>query len=315
MVEIVGKLQAFRYLQIDEQVARFLYILAHHVKNRVAKFQFRRSGETISKHFNNVVNAIIGLEKELFKKPEPVSETSTDERWKWFKRCLGAIDGTHIIVHVPEKDKPRYRNRKVEITTNVLAACTPDMQFIYVLPSWEGSAADGRILRSAMLRENGLQVAKGNYYLVDVGYTNGEGFLAPFRGQRYHLNTWLNGHRPEKTKEYFNMKHSATRNVIERCFGVLKKRWAILRSPSFYPIRTQTKIILACCLLHNFIRKELPYDPLNDDEVIDTNNDDDDADLGSQVEHITTIGKSNEWTSFRENMATSMFNSWRFRHN
>ncbi|XP_023740413.1 protein ALP1-like isoform X1 [Lactuca sativa] len=223
MVEIDGKLKASRYLQVDEQVAIFLYVLAHHVKNRVAKFQFRRSGETISKHFNNVLNVVIRLEKELFKKPEPISETSTDERWKWFKGCLGAIDGTHISVHVSEADKPRHRNRKGEITMNVLAACTPDMQFIYVLPGWEGSAADGRILRSAMLQENGLQVSKGNYYLVDVGYTNGERFLARFRGQRYHLNTWLNGHRPKKAEEYFNMKHSAARNVIERCFGVLKK--------------------------------------------------------------------------------------------
>ncbi|KAL4590011.1 hypothetical protein LXL04_002929 [Taraxacum kok-saghyz] len=161
MLEIDGKLKASRYLQIDEQVAIFLHVLAHHVKNRVVKFQFRRSGETVSKHFNNVVNAVIRLERKLFKKPEPISETSTDERWKWFKGCLGAIDVTHISVHVSEKDIPRYRNRKGEITTNVLAACTPDMQFIYVLPGWEGSAADGRILRSAMLRENGLQVSKG----------------------------------------------------------------------------------------------------------------------------------------------------------
>ena len=27
----------------------------------------------------------------------------------------------------------------------------------------------------------------GYYYLVDACYTNYEGFLAPFRGQRYHL--------------------------------------------------------------------------------------------------------------------------------
>ncbi|KAC9255295.1 hypothetical protein E3N88_46124 [Mikania micrantha] len=108
-----------------------------------------------------------------------------------------------------------------------------------------------------------------------------KGFLAPFRGQRYHLNTWLNGQIPEKPEEYFNMKHSEARNVIERCFGVLKKRWAILRSPSFYPIRTQNKIILACCLMHNFIRREMTYDPLDDDEFIDTNNDADDEYVGS----------------------------------
>ncbi|KAK1441000.1 hypothetical protein QVD17_06836 [Tagetes erecta] len=314
MLESNGNLKASKYVQVDEQVAIFLYVLAHHVKNRVAKFLFHRSGETISKHFNNVLNFVIRLQNELFEKPEPISDASTDERWKWFKGCFGAIDGTHINVQVPEEDKPRYRNRKGEITTNVLAACTPDMQFIYVLPGWEGSAADGRIIRSAMIRENGLQVPKGNYYLVDVGYTNGEGFLAPFRGQRYHLNTWLNGRKPEKPEEYFNMKHSAARNVIERCFGVLKKRWAILRSPSFYPTRTQNKIILACCLMHNFIRREMAYDPLDDEEFIDTNNDADDEDLGSHVEHITTIGTSNEWTNFRQNLATSMFNAWTTRH-
>lgn len=30
----------------------------------------------------------------------------------------------------------------------------------------------------------------GKYFLVDAGYTNGPGFLAPYRGTRYHLNEW-----------------------------------------------------------------------------------------------------------------------------
>ncbi|KAF7833508.1 protein ALP1-like [Senna tora] len=29
---------------------------------------------------------------------------------------------------------------------------------------------------------------QGQYYLVDAGFTNGQGFLAPYRGQRYHLS-------------------------------------------------------------------------------------------------------------------------------
>lgn len=44
MLKMDGKLKASKYLQVDEQVAIFLYILAHHVKNRVVKFHFRRSG-------------------------------------------------------------------------------------------------------------------------------------------------------------------------------------------------------------------------------------------------------------------------------
>lgn len=39
------------------------------------------------------------------------------------------------------------------------------MQFIYVLPGWEGSAADGRVLRDALLRPHGLKVPRPCYYL------------------------------------------------------------------------------------------------------------------------------------------------------
>ncbi|KAL0302687.1 UNVERIFIED_CONTAM: hypothetical protein Sangu_3084600 [Sesamum angustifolium] len=46
------------------------------------------------------------------------------------------------------------------------------MQFIYVLPGWEGSAADSRVLRDAISRRNGFVVPRGSYYLVDAGYTN-----------------------------------------------------------------------------------------------------------------------------------------------
>jgi len=58
------------------------------------------------------------------------------------------------------------------------------------------------------------------------------------------------------------MKHSSARNAIERSFALLKGRWAILREKSFYPIKTQGRIIAACCLLHNHIHKEMTLDPL-----------------------------------------------------
>ncbi|TXG57648.1 hypothetical protein EZV62_015477 [Acer yangbiense] len=161
MLENRGGLRASRYLQIDEQVVMFLHILACHVKNRVIKFKFMRSGETVSKYFHNVLYSVIRLHEELLKRPEPVPENSTDERWKWFKNCLRALDGTHVKVKVPISEKPKYRNRKGDISTNVLRVCSQYMQFIYVLPGWEGSAADGRVLRDAICRTNGLRVPHG----------------------------------------------------------------------------------------------------------------------------------------------------------
>ena len=85
MLRTMGKLKDSRYVDVEEMVALFFHILAHHVKNRVIKFRFLRSGETISRHFNEVLNAIIRLQGVLLKKLESVSENFIDERWKWFK--------------------------------------------------------------------------------------------------------------------------------------------------------------------------------------------------------------------------------------
>ncbi|KAA0033262.1 retrotransposon protein [Cucumis melo var. makuwa] len=152
--------------------------------------------------------------------------------------CLGALDGTYIKVNVPAGDQPTFRTRK-GIATNVLRVCDTKGDFVYVLAGWEGSAADSRILRDALSRENGLQVPKG---------------------QRYHLQEWRGAaNAPTNAKEYFNMKHSSARNVIERTFGVLKGRWAILRGKLYYPLQVQCRTILACVLLYNLINREMTY--------------------------------------------------------
>ncbi|KAL0298213.1 UNVERIFIED_CONTAM: hypothetical protein Scaly_3070200 [Sesamum calycinum] len=103
------------------------------------------------------------------------------------------------------------------LAVNVLGVCDRDMRFIYVLVGWEGSAADSRVLRDAITRPTGLKIPRGNYYLVDGGYSNGEGFLSPYRGVRYHLKEWESGNNtPQNHQEFFNMKHASARNVIER---------------------------------------------------------------------------------------------------
>ncbi|GJV63483.1 ALP1-like protein [Tanacetum coccineum] len=253
-LESKGGLCNSKHMLVDEQVAMFLDTLTHNEKNRIIVNRFQRSGETI------------------------MPDNETDERWKWFKGCLGALDGKYIKVRVPTDDRKPYRTRKGEICTNVLGVCTRDLVFSYVLAGWEGSAADSRVLRDAISRPNGLKIPRGTYYLCDAGYTNGEGFLTPFRGQRYHLNDWSNP--PTTAKELYNKKHSSTRNVIERCFGLIKARWAILRDNSYHPIESM---------------------PLAVDHIQDGNEHDD---------VISTVEISNEWSDQRYNLANAMFNEF-----
>ena len=94
---------------------------------------------------------------------------------------------------------------------------------------------------------------------------------------------------PTTHDEFFNMKHSTSRNVIERCFGLLKLCWDILRSPCFYLVKTPCKIILACCLLHNLIRREMPVNPL--EQELDA------QDYQVVGEPITIIEPSDKWSA------------------
>ncbi|KAL0463226.1 UNVERIFIED_CONTAM: hypothetical protein Slati_0210200 [Sesamum latifolium] len=197
-------------------VAIFLSIIAHHKKSSVVKHDFIRSSRTVSKAFHNVLYGILRLNRTFLARPTSIFEDCLDPRWRWLKGCLGALDGTYIDVRVPEVDKARYRTRKGHIAVNVLGVCNTNMEFIYVLTGWEGSAADSRVLRDAINRPMGLRIPTGNYYLCDNGYINGHGFLTPYRGVRYHLSEWDRGAAgPQNKEEFFNLRHSSARNVIE----------------------------------------------------------------------------------------------------
>jgi hypothetical protein len=52
----------------------------------------------------------------------------------------------------------------------------------------------------------------------------------------------------------FNHQHAQLRNHIERAFGVLKKRFPILKVGTFHPIENQIKIPAAAAVFHNIIR-------------------------------------------------------------
>lgn len=54
---------------VEEQVAKFLHIIGHNVKNRTVSFFFHRSEEIVSRHFHNVLRAIISLENEFLVQP------------------------------------------------------------------------------------------------------------------------------------------------------------------------------------------------------------------------------------------------------
>ncbi|XLS68033.1 hypothetical protein HN51_019056 [Arachis hypogaea] len=78
--------------------------------------------------------------------------------------------------------------------------------------------------------------------------------ITPYRGIRYHLKEF-DGREPENAYELFNLRHSSLQNVIERSFGVLKKRFAIIAGGTepYYDVEVMVDIVLACIILHKFL--------------------------------------------------------------
>ncbi|CAN0925215.1 hypothetical protein LINGRAHAP2_LOCUS34622 [Linum grandiflorum] len=107
-----------------------------------------------------------------------------------------------------------------------------------------------------------LILIAGKYYIVDFGYSNIPGFLAPYRGYTTYFQEMRRRGGPKGREELFNYRHSNLRNIIERCFGVLKKRFPILKNMCSYSYRKQTLIVIACCAIHNYIRMHVVDDYL-----------------------------------------------------
>jgi DDE superfamily endonuclease len=258
------KLEDSKHVSAAEKLIIFLYICAHDTSFRGVQELVHHSTSTIHTAFTETLDAMCILHREFVKLPS--SETpevirDSPKFYPMFKDAVGALDGTYIPISVRRRvsrdDQVPWRCRKGYLAQNVLAAVDFDMNFIYVLAGWEGSAHDSRVLRSAV-SDKGFCAPPGKYYLADAGYSSSNGLcLVPYNKVRYHLREWgLANQRPENPKELFNLRHSSLRVTVERTFGVLKNRFHILnKARDGFSLITQVKIVYALTGLHNFLNK------------------------------------------------------------
>lgn len=146
-----------------------------------------------------------------------------------------------------------------------------------------------------------------------MGYSNTEGFIAPFQGARYHLHEYRGANQlPRNAKELFNHRHASLRSAIQKSFYVLKARFPILKLAPQYAFQIQRDIVIAACVLHNFIRREERNDWLFtsvDRRTMEESDLDDqhDVQFGSSVQEQIAF-------TFRDSTAAAMWsdfiNNW-----
>ncbi|XP_019087964.1 PREDICTED: putative nuclease HARBI1 [Camelina sativa] len=267
-------------ISIDEMVAIFLVTCGQNASQRFVGMTFGRSQETAYRKFHEVLDAVERLACEYLKTPTTTSlqhyprKLQEDSRyWPFFSGFVGALDGTHVKVMVGGSDAVGYFDRNGQKSLNIMAICDLNMIFKYAWLGAAGSTHDSLVLQYAIDGDPLFpRPPIGKYYLVDSGYANKRGFLAPYRGSsreniRYHLSEFDAG-APRNKKELYNRWHASLRSVIERTFGVWKKKWTILDNLPRYDVKTQNRIVHATMVLHNFIRlHRIPDADFEDENV------------------------------------------------
>ena len=174
-----------------------------------------------------------------------------------FPKVIGAIDGTLIPIRAPHENEHLYVCHKGYHAINVRAVCDANMAFTNIVAKWQGAAHDSAIFNSSLLQIH-LESGGGRdgWLLGDRGYA-----LTPYMMTPFH---------PDKVvtsgEKKYQKSHTKTRNVIERCFGVLKQRFRCLDfsggAMQFSPSRC-CNIILATAVLHNMCildKTQIPED-------------------------------------------------------
>jgi hypothetical protein len=172
----------------------FLWIWGAPQSLRQTENRFCRSIETCSQKFDKVLTSLNKLAADIIR-PVDLEFKTIHPRLQsprfapFFDNCIRAIDGTHILVVVPISKVVQHTGRHGYTTQNVLAICDFDMRFTFVVAGWPGSTHDMRVFKDAIEKygDKFPHPPEGKFYLVDSGYPNRKGYLAPYKGTKYHL--------------------------------------------------------------------------------------------------------------------------------
>ncbi|XP_035433454.2 putative nuclease HARBI1 [Spodoptera frugiperda] len=233
------------------------------------------SQQTLSRTAKRVAIALASKSSIYIKMPSNLrEETETIRKFETicgFPHITGAIDCTHIKIRKVGGDVGQYYiNRKGHYSINTQMVCNADLKICDIVCHWRGSTHDARIWRESSIKRRFEEREFKGKLIGDGGYPCTPYLLTPVLRPR------------NEAERRYNYSHIRTRNVIERCFGVLKARFRILLEIMRGSFNTIKTTIVACAVLHNLaiefddtLSYETPYtDSDEDTEAIeqDSNN-------------------------------------------
>lgn len=159
------------------------------------------------------------------------------------------MDGLLIQTKAPSKRQVQNQSRfwsgsKKNFGVNMQCVCDADCMIIAMSCKTTGSTNDIVAFELSNLKALAESLVFPYHWNADAAYICTETVIVPYPGVNLYIT--------DPSKESFNFWHSQIRITIERCFGILVRRWGILWSPLEFSLDNIFAVIHACCRLHNF---------------------------------------------------------------
>ena len=178
-------------------------------------------------------------------------------RWN-FHHTLGAIDEKHVAITCPKNGGSLYFNYKGFHSIILFALVDANYKFMWVDLGVNGSSSDAQIFNQSELRSG---IIDGTLQVLAAEPLPGDDRSMPYfliGDDAFSLRTWLIkpfcGCGLPDDQKIFNYRLSCARRVVENVFGIMANRFGCLFTTMNQNKDTVTSIVLACCVLHSFMR-------------------------------------------------------------
>ncbi|KAL0870611.1 hypothetical protein ABMA27_005572 [Loxostege sticticalis] len=264
---LIKKSDSSNYRESIPAEERFVATLQYLITGRCLRnLQFSTviSHQLLSKIIPETCEAIIKVLNENIRLPETEEEwlieaEQFEKLWQ-FPHCLGSMDGKHVEIQKPANSGSLFFNYKGYFSIILFAIVNANYEFLYIHTGTNGSASDGGVLKSTKFYEklineqlnlpqdkefNDTNIKAPYVFIGDSAFALERHIMKPFPNKEI-----------SKDKEVFNYRLSRGRRVVENAFGILSSRFQIFQRPMNVNLETIDKVVLACCYLHNFLRKK-----------------------------------------------------------
>lgn len=224
------------------------------------------SQPSVSVILPRVCDAIIAHLHDYVRMPQTVEECRKNcaefHSVANFPFVIGAIDCTHIKIQSPGgNDAELFRNRKGYFSFNVQTISDQNMRILDIVARWPGSTHDQTIFINSLIHQRFDRGDFGNYILIgDSGYANTRFLATPFTAANPNLAA-------DRATRFYNRSIVTTRNVVERKYGLWKRRFTAMAYGLRLKKENIQKVIVACAVLHNIAIEEREPEPLADERI------------------------------------------------